>query len=99
MTVVGALVYTDAGMACLDRLPQLQELEIDGDEITDAAMDHIKGLTRLTRLQFMETRPSAAARRTAPIELPGLKHPRQPQRVTVSGTGVTDNGLSNLAAH
>jgi hypothetical protein len=41
---------TDAGLEHLEKLPQLQELDIPDIEVTDAGLEHLRGLTQLRDL-------------------------------------------------
>lgn len=50
----GSVELTDAGMACLARLPMLEELNLSGPRgrITDRGLNVLQGLPRLRRLQM-----------------------------------------------
>ena len=92
--VVGACIYstqiTDAGLAHLAGLTQLQFLYLDDTQITDAGLANLAGLTRLQHFRLSNTR----------ITDGGLAHIAgltQLQMLGLDNTKVTDAGLANLA--
>jgi hypothetical protein len=79
----------DAGLGHVERLMQLQTLDLSGAQITDAGLQHLKGLTQLKTL-FLSGRKVTDA---------GLEHLRgltQLQQLNLYDTQVTDAGLSHL---
>ncbi len=73
-----------------DALKQLQELNLDGTKVTDAGLEHLKGLTQLRTLNLSGTT----------ITDSGLKHLQsftELQKVNLRGTKVTDAGLQHIA--
>ncbi len=46
---------TDAGLARIKDLPQLQSLNLSGTKVTDVGLEHLKGLTRLQTLYLWGT--------------------------------------------
>src|SRR5947209_1949698 len=43
---------TDATLACLGSVTELERLELDNTNVTDAGLAHLKGLTRLSSLSL-----------------------------------------------
>jgi hypothetical protein len=79
--------FTDAGMAHLDGLTQLQTLRIlDGTQVTDAGMEHLDGLTQLQTLSLDYTQITDAGMQ----HLEGLTRLKE---LSLTGTQVTDAGL------
>jgi len=81
---------TDAGLACLKALGQLQTLELGQTGVTDAAMENIKGLSKLKWLNLSGTKITDAA-------LENIKDLSQLQWLVLTSTKVTDAGLERLA--
>ena len=52
VTVVLAEVKNDGGLEAVRNLPQLRELRVKGQDVTDAGMENIKGLRRLECLRL-----------------------------------------------
>ncbi|MGO8753589.1 MAG: hypothetical protein ACLQNE_47250 [Thermoguttaceae bacterium] len=52
---------TDAGLAHLKGLTQLQQLSLDNTQVTDAGLEHLKGLTQLQTLFFDSTKVTDVA--------------------------------------
>jgi hypothetical protein len=51
---------TDAGLAVLAELKQLEDLHIHGAKITDHGLEHLKGMTKLERLTLNDTQVTRA---------------------------------------
>ena len=82
---------TDAGLAHLKGLPQLQTLDLGlHAQVTDAGLKHLKGLTQLQTLK-LDFCPQ--------VTDAGLEHLKgliQLKRLNLMGTKVTDAGVSEL---
>jgi hypothetical protein len=81
---------TDAGLASLAGLTQLDALKIDGTSVTDAGLVHLKGMNRLVGLECG----------TSTIRGPGLVHLQslpKLQSLTLNKGGVTDAGLAAIS--
>ena len=78
---------TDTELECIERLTSLQELEIV--QVTDAGLEHLKGLTSLQMLSLGDTQITDA----------GLEHLEgltNLQYLDLYGTQITDAGLEHL---
>jgi beta-lactamase regulating signal transducer with metallopeptidase domain len=64
---------TDAGLASLNGLPQVQVVSLWGTQISDAGVDNLKGLTNLTVLDLCETKVTDAGVKTLQRMLPKCK--------------------------
>ncbi len=73
----------------LEKLPNLQGLDLSYTKITDAGLDHLKGLTSLERLYLRDTKVTDAGleRLQGLSRLSGLR---------LGGTQVTDAGLGHI---
>ncbi len=80
---------TDAALASLNGLPQVQWLAVNGSNVTDAGLAKLKGLTNLHMLVLDRTQITDAG-------LEHLKALSQLQDVSLDGTKVTDAGLEHL---
>jgi hypothetical protein len=83
-------LITDAGLAHLEKLTQLQSLHLRGLPITDAGMQYFVGMSGLHVLYLDRTN----------VRGPGLAHLsslRQLMTLNLSGSAVTDQGLSYLS--
>jgi hypothetical protein len=81
---------TDAGMAYVGSLTQIQSLHLRGLPITDAGLQSLAGLTGVHVLYLDRTQ----------VRGPGLTHLssiRQLMALNLSGSAVTDQGLSYLS--
>ena len=71
------------------RITQLQSLQLMGSKVSDAGLQHLKGLTQLQRLDLEGTQVSDAGLKDlaglAQLQTLGLKH-----------TKVTDEGVAKL---
>jgi WD40 repeat protein len=85
---------TDAGLAYLKGLPQLQSLNLEEcGKITDAGLANVKGLTRLKMLNLRRTNITDAGM----VNLKGLTQLDVLMLESISeGRDVTDAGLANL---
>jgi hypothetical protein len=85
---------TDRGLAALEGLTDLRELDLGGDKkapaITDGGLDHLKGLKRLTNLSLANTRITDAGL----AKLSGLT---RLEFLDLEGTHVTDASLEWIA--
>ena len=79
---------TDAGMADLKGLTNLQKLNLDGTSVTDAGIVHLVGLTKLTHLSLPYEITDAGL-----VHLKGLT---TLQELNLGSTQVTDAGLVHL---
>ena len=79
----------DAGLVHLERLTQLQWLDLGGTQVTDAGLKHLEGLTQLQWLGLLDTKVTDAG-------LAHLKGLTQLQLLYLQGTLVTDAGLVHL---
>jgi len=80
---------TDAGLAQLQSLTELEELDLRGTQVTGAGLAHLQGLTRLqvlfvTGIQFKDA------------ELVHLQRLANLQWLSLDRTQVTDAGLAHL---
>jgi Leucine-rich repeat (LRR) protein len=80
---------TDAGLANLEGLTELQSLDLRDTEVTDAGLEHLKGLTKLWSLDLRNTRVTGEG-------LEDLKGLPQLRELYLSDTQVTDAGLEHL---
>jgi hypothetical protein len=84
----GALV-SDAGLAHLQGLTQLQAIDLHNSQVSDAGVAHLRGMSQLRALGLWETQVSDA----------GLAHLRgltQLQQLFLDDTQVGDAGLAHL---
>jgi internalin A len=84
------LVFTDAGLAHLARLTQLEELELSNNAITDAGLSHLAKLTSLRKLIVIG----------ASITGSGLAHlasAKQLQEINAGASDINDTGLEYVA--
>ncbi|QDU95078.1 DUF1570 domain-containing protein [Lignipirellula cremea] len=87
---LGHTDVTDAGLAAIGRLRQLDWLDLAVCQVTDESAPVLGKLTELTQLNLEGT---AVTDRT----LPALGRLRKLQILDLSGTKITDAGLSELA--
>lgn len=89
----GSVELTDAGMACLARLPMLEDLNLSGPKgrITDRGLDVLRRLPRLTRLQMCWQPKISDAGVSA------LAHCEALQSVDLMGTNTGDGAIAALA--
>lgn len=80
---------TDAGLACLDRLQNLDTLFLSGSGITDKTMVRIKQLERLEHL-YLDQLPISDSGLAQLASLTNLK------TLSLCDTQVTDSGLAHL---
>jgi hypothetical protein len=82
---------TDAALAHLAAMKNLQEMELGSTQVTDAALPHLAGLNNLERLCLGDTvvTDSGLAHLAALKNLVSLR---------LDGTKITDTGLAHLAA-
>jgi Leucine-rich repeat (LRR) protein len=80
---------TDAGLAALRDLPNLEGLDLNYTNIGDPGMEHVKALTRLQELRLSHTRVSNAGVDT----IRGLSDLRT---LVLSSTGITDPALETV---
>ncbi len=80
---------TDAGLAHLEALTQLQYLDLSVTKITDAGLKHVKGLVQLQSLNLQVTKVADAG-------LEHLKGLTKLQVLNLWRTQVTDTGLVHL---
>lgn len=85
----GLRIESDADLAQLKRLKQLERLELSCKEITDAGLKHLKGLRQVKYL-------SLASNRITDEGLQDLKGLRQLKHLTLEGNPITDTGLKEL---
>ena len=92
-TVVGVMFTstsaTDAGLAHLTGLTQLEWLTLGGTKVTDAGLEHLRALTQLQELALEDTKITDAG-------LEHLKGMTQLQTLYPNGTKVEDAGLEHL---
>jgi hypothetical protein len=81
---------TDAGMARLQGLNNLQNLVIFSTQIGDSGLTHITGLTTLRVLDLRETRISDAG-------LVSLKRLINLQDLSLAETAISDSGLAHIS--
>jgi Leucine-rich repeat (LRR) protein len=79
----------DAVLGHLERLHQLQELDLSYSKVSDAGLVHLESLSQLEWLLLAHTR-------VADAELTHLEGLRQLQWLNLSGTKVSDAGLVHL---
>jgi hypothetical protein len=63
---------SDAGLAKLKRLTNLQSLCLSRTAISDAGLDHLTGLPRLRKLYLFQTKTTAPGRDRLQMALPKL---------------------------
>jgi hypothetical protein len=80
---------TDAGLANLKELPQLQSLNLRGTRVTDAGLVNLKGLTNLHELDLSETKVTDAG-------LANLKGLSTLRELDLTDTRVSDEGVMML---
>ena len=80
---------TDAELAYLKPLSELQELRLTGTRVTDAGLAHLKGLSQLGMLWLEDTQVTDAG-------LAQLKEFSQLRQLSLDGTRVTGAGLVHL---
>jgi Leucine-rich repeat (LRR) protein len=80
---------TDAALAPVGRLIQLEQLVVNGSKLTDNGLAKLKDLTSLSRLDLDYTKISD----NGLANLQGLKNL---SALSLNGTSVTDAGLSHL---
>ena len=88
LMLVGSQI-TDAELAQVKGLTQLENLSIEDTQVTDAGLEHIKRLTQLHSLSL----------ENAPITDAGLQHITRLARLeelTLKDTPITDAGLQHL---
>ncbi|MCH8922033.1 MAG: hypothetical protein IIA67_02655 [Planctomycetes bacterium] len=85
----GTRNVTDAGLAHLNELKNLEELNLNDTQVTDAVLEHVKGLTNLRELYLAHTNVTDAGL----DHLSGLK---TLERLDLSHTKITDAGLEHL---
>lgn len=90
VTVVLAEVKNDGGLEAVRNLPQLRELRVKGQDVTDAGMENIKGLRRLECLRFWGASQLSDASMENVGELTRLRH------LDLNLSAVTDTGLERL---
>ena len=81
---------TDASLVNLNRLSQLQSLDLGGSKITDSGLKHLNGLCQLLYLNLSSTQISDGG-------LGNLKGLDQLQQLDLGSTQITDAGLSCLS--
>jgi len=69
----GNTQITDAGLANVKGLTQLQSLNLNGTKITDAGLEHLKGLANLQTLDLEATRVTNAGIADLKKALPNCK--------------------------
>jgi len=86
---------SDAGLACVKRLPYLGGLDLDGTGISDAGLAHLKDSRSLRALLVC----SAQQARRSPVGNAGLAHLKglNLEQLTLEKANVTDAGLAHLA--
>jgi len=87
--LLGNPKVTDAELAHLEEMPQLQVLNIFATNVTDAGLSHLRRLSKLERLYLGNTRITDAGL----INLQGLN---RLQRISLWKTKVTDAGLEQV---
>ncbi|HYT90208.1 MAG TPA: hypothetical protein VEL76_15985 [Gemmataceae bacterium] len=83
------IAITDAILARVAELTQLESLDLGGDKVTDAGLGHLKGLTRLESLLV----GGAAITDTGLAHLKGFTRLRW---LTLDDVPITDSGLVHL---
>ena len=81
--------FTDAGLAQLKSLPNLQRLSLGGTDITDVGLANLKGLKHLQHLNLERTKVTDAS-------LAALIGFSELNRVKLKGTAITDAGVAKL---
>ncbi len=80
---------SDAGLAHLDGLARLEELDLSSSKITDAGLVHLKGMKSLKQLNLARTRITDAG-------LVHLAHLINLQAMSLRGTDVGNAGVVHL---
>ena len=80
---------TDKGLACLSRLTNLTQLELQGALITDAGLAHLRTLTELQWLNLQNTQVTDAG-------LTFLRTLTELEVLNLRRTQVTDEGFKKL---
>jgi hypothetical protein len=80
---------TDADLAHLEGMSQLDELSLNNTEVTDVGLKHLQGLCHLTALGLDNTRITDTG-------LQRLRGLRELRTLGLAGTHVTDVGLEHL---
>ena len=80
---------TDAGLAHVQSLTSLQQLDLQRTEITDDGLMHLRSLTQLQRLYLDRTQITSAG-------LVHLSSLTALQWIRLDGTNITDDGLLHL---
>ncbi|MHB1037842.1 MAG: leucine-rich repeat domain-containing protein [Pirellulales bacterium] len=81
---------TDDGLALLDKLPSLQDVNLETSQnITEAGLTHLKGLAKLRRLSLCETQTTDAGL----AHLAGLT---ELEELQLSDNRITDAGMAHL---
>jgi internalin A len=83
------LYVTDQGVALLASMPNLEDITLNGEQVTDASRDNIAGMKSLKWLWFQEC-PISDATLEAIGELPNLEF------LTLGQTRVTGDGFKHL---
>jgi hypothetical protein len=78
---------TDAGLAHLEGLTELQELTVQPAQVTDAGLAHLEPLTKLQLLKLSSTKITRIGH---------LKGLRELKTLFLGSTNITDAGLENL---
>jgi serine/threonine protein kinase len=78
-----------SALACLEKLPNLRELNLDGTGVDDSGLEHLRGLTTLEKLSIGRTRITDAGL----VHLKDLPHLRV---LNLEATRVGDIGLASL---
>ena len=82
---------TDEELTCLDELPDLVSVDLEGASITDVGLSHLRGLTRLENLDLRGTKVTDAGMANL-LSLSNLRY------LKLQGTSVTDEGRQPLYA-
>ena len=80
---------TDAGLANVEKLSQLEELDLGGTRVTDVGLEHLTSLSQLHVLALNATRVTDAG-------LERLKELRRLKWLWLDDTQITDAGLEHL---
>ena len=64
---------TDAGLAHLKNLTNLNYLNLYGTAVTDSGLEHLKGLRKLKHLYVWQTKVTEAGVKNLKAALPGLE--------------------------
>lgn len=86
---MGGYLVTDADLARLEGMTQLQSLNLANSQVTDAGLERLKGLTNLQSLNLTFTKVTDAG-------LERIKGLTTLQSLSLHGIGVTDAGLLHL---